>query len=116
MLFNLLSNACKFTADGTITVRLTSHMVDGGCDLTMCVADTGIGVPPDRLDAIFDPFTQADDSTTRRYGGTGLGLAISRSYCHLMGGTLSAASEPGRGSIFTATIRVHEAVDTESAA
>ncbi len=106
VLLNLLSNACKFTTDGTITVRAERTATDGGDLVTVSVTDTGIGVDPERLDAIFEPFIQADGSTARRYGGTGLGLTLSRSYCRLMGGALTATAAPGLGSTFTATIRV----------
>ena len=101
MLFNLLSNAAKFTHDGTITLHI-ERSVEAGVDwLTLAVSDTGIGIPADKIDHVFEEFTQADDSTTRDYGGTGLGLAISRRFCELLGGSLSAASEPGQGSTFT---------------
>ena len=100
-LFNLLSNASKFTHDGTITLH-AERTVEAGIDwLTLAVSDTGIGIPADKIDHIFEEFTQADNSTTRDYGGTGLGLAISRRFCELLGGGLSAASEPGKGSTFT---------------
>jgi CheY-like chemotaxis protein/anti-sigma regulatory factor (Ser/Thr protein kinase) len=100
-LFNLLSNAAKFTHDGTVTLH-AERTVEAGVDwLTLAVSDTGIGIPADKIDHVFEEFTQADDSTTRDYGGTGLGLAISRRFCELLGGSLSAASETGKGSTFT---------------
>jgi len=103
-LFNLLSNAAKFTHDGTITLHV-ERTVEAGMDwLTLAVSDTGIGIPADKIDHVFDEFTQADDSTTRDYGGTGLGLAISRRFCELLGGSLKAASETGKGSTFTIRI------------
>ncbi|HAJ93076.1 MAG TPA: hypothetical protein DCO71_10765, partial [Gammaproteobacteria bacterium] len=100
-LFNLLSNAAKFTHDGTITLHVNRY-VEAGVDwLTFAVSDTGIGIAADKIEHVFEEFTQADDSTTRDYGGTGLGLAISRRFCKLLGGDLGAASEPGKGSTFT---------------
>jgi PAS domain S-box-containing protein len=111
VLFNLLSNAGKFTERGTIKVEVRREPVaaagDGdvggaaqGAWLTFRVTDTGIGMTPEQLGRLFQPFTQADASTTRKYGGTGLGLAISRRFCEMMGGTVSATSEPGKGSTF----------------
>ncbi|MGB5439410.1 MAG: ATP-binding protein [Gammaproteobacteria bacterium] len=101
ILFNLLSNAAKFSHDGTITLH-AERTVEAGVDwLTLAVSDTGIGIPADKLEHVFEAFTQADGSTTREYGGTGLGLAISRRFCELLGGSLGAVSEPGEGSTFT---------------
>jgi signal transduction histidine kinase len=99
VLLNLLGNAVKFTRGGRIHVRL--RRVDGGRDVEIAVEDTGIGIPVDKLAAIFQPFMQVDPSTTRRYEGSGLGLAIARKLCELMGGGLSARSTVGRGSTFT---------------
>jgi signal transduction histidine kinase len=97
---NLLSNACKFTHAGTVrlTVRRTRSSGDW---LTIEVKDSGIGIPTDRLEELFQPFRQADESTTRKYGGTGLGLSISRHYCQMMQGSIHCESAPGRGSTFT---------------
>ncbi|HZE66859.1 MAG TPA: ATP-binding protein [Sporichthyaceae bacterium] len=105
VLVNLLSNAVRFTERGQ--VRIAVRAVPDGADYlwTFVVTDTGIGIPPDRLAAIFEPFTQADVSITRRYGGTGLGLAICRRLCDLMGGRISATSVPGAGSTFEVTLR-----------
>ena len=103
-LFNLLSNAAKFTHDGTITLHAERTVQAGVGWLTLAVSDNGIGISADKIDHVFEEFTQADDSTTRDYGGTGLGLAISRRFCELLGGELSAASEPGKGSTFTMRI------------
>ena len=100
-LFNLLSNAAKFTHDGTITLQVNRSVKAGVDWLTFAVSDTGIGIAADKIDHVFEEFTQADGSTTRDYGGTGLGLAISRRFCELLGGDLGAASEPGKGSTFT---------------
>ena len=100
-LFNLLSNAAKFTHEGQITLR-AQRAQEGGVDwLTFAVSDTGIGIPADKIDHVFEEFSQADESTTRDYGGTGLGLAISRRFCRLLGGTLTVKSQPGEGSVFT---------------
>jgi signal transduction histidine kinase/CheY-like chemotaxis protein len=96
-LFNLLSNACKFTEKGTITLRVERN----GNTLTMSVKDTGIGMTQEQLSKLFQPFTQADNSTTRRYGGTGLGLTICLKLCEMLGGAISVESEPGTGSTFT---------------
>ena len=103
ILINLLNNAVKFTAEGEVVLTVSSE--PDGPDhvrLTAEVRDTGIGIPADRIEALFESFTQADVSTTRQYGGTGLGLAISRRLCELMGGRVWATSDgiPGRGSTF----------------
>ncbi len=96
-LFNLLSNASKFTDHGTIT--LTAERV--GDRMRLRVADTGIGMTPEQVGKLFRSFSQADESTTRKYGGTGLGLVISREFCRMMGGDISVESEAGVGSTFT---------------
>jgi signal transduction histidine kinase/CheY-like chemotaxis protein len=100
-LFNLLSNACKFTENGTVTLEIT-RQEDGV--VSFAVSDTGIGMESHQLEKLFGEFVQADASTTRKYGGTGLGLAISRKFCRLLGGDITVASTPGRGSTFTATL------------
>ncbi|HEX4035259.1 MAG TPA: ATP-binding protein, partial [Solirubrobacteraceae bacterium] len=101
IILNLVSNAVKFTAEGTVTVRAGSRPVDGGGLMTRVqVTDTGIGIDPAVLDHMFDPFTQADASTTRNYGGTGLGLAIVKELVELMGGTVGCESDLGKGSTF----------------
>ena len=100
-LFNLLSNAAKFTHDGTITLRVTLTDHDKMKWLSFAVSDTGIGIAEDKVENIFEEFSQADNSTTRDYGGTGLGLAISKRFCELLGGDLSVHSELGKGSTFT---------------
>jgi PAS domain S-box-containing protein len=96
VLLNFLSNAVKFTVSGE--VRLESRWTDGR--LRVAVSDSGIGVSPEKIDALFERFTQADASTTRVYGGTGLGLAISRRLIEMMGGEIGATSRPGEGSTF----------------
>ncbi len=106
---NLIDNAVKFTSAGRVDVKIAASPVDaaapkeGAVRVCITVADTGIGIPPDKLPVIFERFRQADSSMTRRYGGTGLGLAIARDLVTLMGGTLVATSEPGHGSVFTAS-------------
>ncbi len=97
---NLVANAVKFTAQGSIAVRTTATSSDGRIGLRIEIADTGIGIDPQTLDRMFEPFTQADASTTRHYGGTGLGLAIARQLVNLMGGTMGATGQPGEGSTF----------------
>jgi CheY-like chemotaxis protein/HPt (histidine-containing phosphotransfer) domain-containing protein len=98
---NLVGNAVKFTAAGEVVVRAWVESRDRGvARLHVAVADTGIGIPADKLRSIFEPFTQADAGTTRRFGGTGLGLTISAHLVGLMGGEVWAESEPGRGSVF----------------
>jgi CheY-like chemotaxis protein/HPt (histidine-containing phosphotransfer) domain-containing protein/two-component sensor histidine kinase len=101
---NLLSNAIKFTEHGG--VKVTARLTPAGQErrLSIQVTDSGIGIPSDTLEAIFDPFVQADNSVTRRFGGTGLGLAISRRFARLLGGDLVVRSAPGSGSTFTVTI------------
>ncbi|MBU1612574.1 MAG: response regulator [Proteobacteria bacterium] len=106
VLVNLVGNAVKFTPEGRIEVAVhlaDDQPVDGRIALHFAVTDTGIGVPADKLEHIFDRFAQADPSTTRRYGGTGLGLAISRSLVELMGGTISVQSVEGMGTTFSFT-------------
>ncbi|NTW03067.1 MAG: HAMP domain-containing protein, partial [Oscillochloris sp.] len=113
VLLNLLSNACKFTDGGTVTLRVMKD--EGGkmkdedgrailhpsSFILFEVSDTGIGISKEQIDRLFQPFSQADLSTTRKYGGTGLGLAISRHFCRMMGGEISVHSDPGHGSTFT---------------
>src|SRR5262249_6843467 len=99
-LFNLLSNACKFTEGGTVRLEAAREDGDGGW-FTFRVADTGIGMTPDHLGKLFQPFSQVDPSATRRFGGTGLGLAITHHFCEAMGGTIAVESKPCEGSGFT---------------
>ena len=100
-LLNLLSNANKFTDHGTITIEAQQGEEDGRDWVTIAVADTGIGMTAEQMGKLFQEFSQADASTTRKYGGTGLGLAISKRFCQMMGGDISVASEQGKGSTFT---------------
>ncbi len=136
-LFNLLSNAAKFTEKGTITLTVQKDREAGGGTARLTgedengdnafilhaerssfilfkVSDTGIGMTPEQIEHLFQAFSQADASTTRRYGGTGLGLAISRRICQLLGGDITVESEPGRGSTFTIRLPV-ETVESELA-
>ncbi|HVN05054.1 MAG TPA: ATP-binding protein [Bryobacteraceae bacterium] len=101
VLFNLLSNACKFTEHGVIRVEARRIASDSVHWVEVRVADTGIGMSAEQIDRLYHPFMQADASTTRKYGGTGLGLAISRRLCEMMGGSLGVTSRLGRGSAFT---------------
>ena len=110
VIVNLLGNAIKFTEQGEVLLDVTptpqSAEGDGGdtMDLTFSICDTGIGIPPEKVKDVFDRFTQADSSTTRKYGGTGLGLTISKSLVELMGGTIQVKSDVGKGSVFSFTI------------
>jgi signal transduction histidine kinase/CheY-like chemotaxis protein len=112
ILLNLLSNAVKFTPEGEacVEVRLGESGSDGAsCELLFAVRDTGIGIPADRMDRLFQSFSQVDASTTRQFGGTGLGLAISQRLAELMGGRMWVESQVGRGSTFFFTIRAEPA-------
>lgn len=111
ILLNLLSNAVKFTEEGEVVLSVKAAPVQGGLmELAFTVRDTGIGLSPDGMKRLFQSFSQADSSTTRKYGGTGLGLAISKRLAELMGGTMSAASAGlGMGSTFSFTIRARAA-------
>jgi len=100
-LFNLLSNAAKFTHEGEIALVVRGEREQGEDWVQMAVTDSGIGIPPEKLHHVFEEFSQADESTTRDYGGTGLGLPISRRFCQMMGGDITLASTPGEGSTFT---------------
>jgi Amt family ammonium transporter len=105
-LFNLLSNAAKFTSQGTITLSVRPVDRNGEAWVEMAVSDTGIGIPADKLGKVFEEFAQADESTTRDFGGTGLGLALTRQICLLMGGGIELRSEVGVGSTFIITLPV----------
>ena len=103
-LLNLISNAAKFTHDGTITLTVNRETNDGVDWLVLSVSDTGIGIPSDKLEYVFEEFSQADSSTTRNYGGTGLGLAISQRFCQMLGGDITVTSQIGTGSVFTISL------------
>ena len=110
ILLNLLANAIKFTAKGEVKLTLTARRTtDGGIELEGQVRDTGIGIPADRAGKLFQPFTQVDASTTRKYGGTGLGLAICKRLTQLMGGDIHVESTEGKGSVFIFTILTAQA-------
>jgi PAS domain S-box-containing protein len=120
ILVNLLTNSVKFTEDGEVVLSVEATRVsygDGGGDevheLHFAVRDTGIGIPNDRIDRLFESFTQVDASTTRRYGGTGLGLAISKRLSEMMGGTMWVESEVGKGSAFHFTVKAQAAASPE---
>jgi signal transduction histidine kinase/DNA-binding response OmpR family regulator len=114
-LFNLLSNAAKFTRGDEIALVVQGER-DGGVEwLRMSVSDSGIGIPPEKLDHVFEEFSQADESTSRNYGGTGLGLPISKRFCQMMGGDITVESRVGEGSIFTIRIPARVEVDSEAA-
>jgi CheY-like chemotaxis protein len=113
VLANLLSNAVKFTNEGRIEISITGQpALDGKFEIHFAIKDTGIGIPEDKLDRLFQSFSQIDSSTTRKYGGTGLGLAISKRLVEMMGGKIWVESVEGIGSTFHFTI-VTEAATLE---
>jgi signal transduction histidine kinase len=101
VLYNLLSNAAKFTHEGTIRLRLEERDEGGGPGVRIAVEDTGIGISPEQQGRLFQSFTQADASTARKYGGTGLGLALTKRFVEMLGGSIALSSEPGVGTVFT---------------
>jgi signal transduction histidine kinase/CheY-like chemotaxis protein len=113
ILFNLLSNAAKFTTEGTITLIAASVERDGTKFARLSVRDSGIGIPEDKIDHVFEEFSQADESTTRDYGGTGLGLALVKRFCEMMGGRIWAESTVGEGSEFITEIPFEAKVPVE---
>jgi signal transduction histidine kinase/DNA-binding response OmpR family regulator len=115
-LFNLLSNACKFTDRGEVGLRVTREQIGRRPHLVFDVSDTGIGMTPEQLAQLFQPFHQADASTTRKYGGTGLGLTITRKLAEMMGGEISVESVAGRGSRFTMRLPVSPEKATSASA
>lgn len=104
VLVNLLGNAVKFTQEGEVVVFVSSRLIDSGYEIHFTVRDTGIGISPEKFDLIFQPFSQADSSTTRDYGGTGLGLSISKKLVERLGGRIWVESRVGEGSEFHFTI------------
>lgn len=109
VIFNLLSNACKFTENGTIGIDVTYEEDDW---IEIAVSDTGIGMSDEQMERLFADFSQADSSTTRKYGGTGLGLAISQRFCVMMGGDVTVESETGKGSVFHVRLPREVVVET----
>jgi signal transduction histidine kinase/DNA-binding response OmpR family regulator len=112
-LFNLLSNASKFTEKGTIRLRVSREAANGHDVLAFHVSDSGIGMTPEQLGKLFQAFSQADASTTRKYGGTGLGLALTRRFCQMLGGDVSVTSELGKGSTFTVRLPAEATEEAE---
>jgi signal transduction histidine kinase len=106
IVLNLLSNACKFTENGTVSLVVEADTGSGAEGVRFSIADTGIGISKAQSDNLFEDFSQADISTTRRYGGTGLGLAISQRLCKLLGGAIQLQSTVGKGSNFSFTLPV----------
>jgi signal transduction histidine kinase len=106
---NLASNACKFTKGGIVSISAEAVQRANGRAVSICIRDTGIGISPEQLDKLFQPFMQADVTTTRRFGGTGLGLSITRKLARLMGGDVTVESAPDKGSCFTLTLPVSTA-------
>jgi CheY-like chemotaxis protein/anti-sigma regulatory factor (Ser/Thr protein kinase) len=116
ILFNLLSNACKFTDHGSITLNVEQIIEKGEPWIQFEVTDTGIGIEPKQKANLFKEFTQADSSIARKYGGTGLGLAISYRFVQLMKGHIGVVSEPGKGATFTVELPVHVKIETAAPA
>ena len=106
ILLNLLSNAGKFTHGGEVTFTVMEEQTQGIGWIVFKVSDTGIGMSKEQVDKIFDAFTQADNSTTRKYGGTGLGLTITKRFCEMMGGSISVESVLAVGSVFIVKLPV----------
>lgn len=104
ILLNVLSNATKFTQNGTITLSISPQLLNNENFVSFKVQDTGIGMTPEQISKLFQEFTQADSSTTKKFGGTGLGLALSRKFTRMMGGEIDVASNHGKGSTFTINI------------
>ena len=111
ILYNLISNSAKFTSNGEIRLEVVHEAASAGENgeewILLRVSDTGIGLNEEQIGKLFKPFTQADDSTTRKYGGTGLGLAISRQFCQMLGGEINAIGEIGKGATFIVRLPLH---------
>ncbi|HEY8189777.1 MAG TPA: ATP-binding protein, partial [Micavibrio sp.] len=114
ILINLVGNAIKFTERGSITINVEGKDDKESCLFHIVIEDTGIGIPADKIDTIFDKFTQAEEMATRRHGGTGLGLAICKQLVQMMGGHIVAESEAGHGSRFIVTLRMAKATATQA--
>jgi len=112
ILLNVLSNAAKFTEQGVITIQIQRNRINDRDSICFRISDTGIGISAEQVMMLFQEFTQANASTTRKYGGTGLGLSLSRRFCQLMGGTISVASEEGIGSTFTVELPIIDSSST----
>ncbi|MFO0697259.1 MAG: PAS domain S-box protein [Polyangiales bacterium] len=112
ILLNLVGNACKFTREGRIRLSAERGEEDGTSVVVFEVADTGVGLDASEVERIFQPFTQADASTTRRFGGTGLGLSITKHFVEILGGRIDVRSEPGEGSVFRVVLPTAGPVDT----
>ena len=108
-----MSNANKFTERGTISIEALQGQENGRDWITLAVADTGIGMTAEQMGKLLQEFSQASSATASKYGGTGLGLLISKRFCQMMGGDITVASEPGRGSTFT--IRLPRIVEASKA-
>jgi CheY-like chemotaxis protein/anti-sigma regulatory factor (Ser/Thr protein kinase) len=107
VLFNLLSNAAKFTENGSVSLEVSREQ-KGGCDnWQFRISDTGIGIPADKMDQLFEEFSQLDAEVARKHGGTGLGLAISQRFCRMLGGEITVVSNSGKGSTFTVSLPAH---------
>ncbi len=116
VVFNLMSNAIKFTETGGVALAARSERAEAGERLLISVRDTGIGIPSDRFDDIFESFSQVDTSVTRQFGGTGLGLAICRDLAEAMGGSIGVTSELGKGSVFTVVLPLRRGQEPEAPA
>ncbi|HEX7063304.1 MAG TPA: response regulator [Woeseiaceae bacterium] len=104
VLFNLLGNAAKFTENGVVSLEVSRSRADGNEIWQFTISDTGIGIAPDKMDRLFEEFSQLDEQVARKHGGTGLGLAISKRFCRMLGGDISVTSRVGQGSTFTVTL------------
>ncbi len=113
ILLNLLGNASKFTERGVVHLEAGRDQSQGEERVEIRVTDTGIGMEEDEVERLFEEFTQADSSTTRKYGGTGLGLAISRRLCHVLAGDVRASSQPGKGTTFVVSLPLHADLDAQ---
>ncbi|PQO40496.1 response regulator [Bremerella cremea] len=114
LLLNLVGNAIKFTDQGAVVVVAYIENNANESDWVIEIRDMGVGIPQDKLDAVFQPFVQADDTVTRKYGGTGLGLAISKKIAEALGGNLSATSEVGKGSTFMVRVAIGDVTEVEN--
>jgi hypothetical protein len=113
VLFNLLTNALKFTDRGAVSIRATRPSISGRQWVNFTIEDNGIGMTAQQVERLFEPFSQAEISTSSKYGGTGLGLAISRQFCRMMGGDIMVTSEPGKGSSFVVHLPVEVVADEQ---